>query len=102
MYEPAIQDTTARRQSRMFSRSEPLSAALVRHHVTPMARRGADGQEDRHVTLARLGERLLPPLPPVHRVLGMLTQGGRGRGGETVRYQSSGVVGGHSEFQGVS
>ena len=53
---------------------------FVRHHVAPVARRVPDGQQDRHIAPRRLGERLRRPLPPVHRVVGVLAQvraGGR-------------------------
>ena len=47
---------------------------LVRHHVTPVARRVPHRQQHRHVPLARLPERLLAPRPPRHRVVRMLTK----------------------------
>src|SRR6185437_16577701 len=43
-------------------------------HVTPVARRIPDRQQHGHVPPARLGERLVPPLPPVDRVVRMLKQ----------------------------
>jgi hypothetical protein len=45
---------------------------LVRHDVAPVARRVPDRQQDRHVATAGLGERVVAPLPPVHRVLRVL------------------------------
>ena len=47
---------------------------LVRHHVAPVARRVADGEQDRLVLGARPGERLLAPRVPVDRVVGVLAQ----------------------------
>ncbi len=47
---------------------------LVRHHVTPVARRVPHRQQHRHVPLARLSERLLAPRPPCHRVVRVLTE----------------------------
>jgi hypothetical protein len=60
MYELLIQDHTRGSQNPRCGRFSPQSRALVCHHMTPVAGRGADGEEDRHVALARLGERLLP------------------------------------------
>ena len=50
---------------------------LVRHHVTPVAGRVADGDQHRHVTALGLGERLLAPRPPVDRIVGVLQEVGR-------------------------
>jgi hypothetical protein len=47
--------------------------------MAPVAARVAQAEEDRHVALTCLGERLLPPLPPVHQVAGIAA-----RPGETV------------------
>ena len=57
---------------------------LVRHDVAPVAGGVADREQDRHVALARLRERLVTPLEPVDRVLRVLQQvgaGGARRGG---------------------
>ena len=48
--------------------------ALALHHVAPVAGRVADTQEDRHVAAAGLGERVVAPREPVHRVVGVLEQ----------------------------
>jgi len=63
MDELLMQDATTRARRRTERRSEPLCRGLVRHHMTPMAGRVADGEENQHVALARLGERLLSPTP---------------------------------------
>jgi hypothetical protein len=47
---------------------------LVRHDVAPVARRVPDREQDRHVATARLGERVVAPLPPVDRVLRVLEE----------------------------
>ena len=47
---------------------------LVRHHVTPVAGRVPDRQQDRHVPRRRLRQCLRRPLLPVHRVVGVLAQ----------------------------
>ena len=47
---------------------------LALHDVAPMAGRVADAQEDRPVLLARLGEGLLAPGIPIHRVVLVLEQ----------------------------
>ena len=52
---------------------------LVGHHVAPVAGGVADRQQDRHVARGRLGQRLGRPLPPVHRVVGVLAQVRAGR-----------------------
>jgi hypothetical protein len=56
---------------------------LVRHHVTPVARRVADREQDRLVLGARPGERLLAPGVPVDRVVGVLPEVGAGLVGES-------------------
>ena len=61
---------------------------VVRHHVAPVAGRVADRQQDRDVPLARLGERLVRPLPPVDRIVGVLAQVRAGRVGEPVHPSS--------------
>ena len=45
---------------------------FVRHDVTPVTGRIPDGQENRNTTESCLVEGILPPLPPVHRVLRVL------------------------------
>ena len=45
---------------------------LVLHDVAPVAGGVPDGEEDRLVLVPRLGERLLAPRVPVHRVVGVL------------------------------
>ena len=57
---------------------------LVRHHVTPMAGRVADRQQNRLVLRARLGERFVAPREPVDRIVLMLLQVGTGFAGEAV------------------
>ena len=47
---------------------------LVLHHVAPVAGRVADGEEDRLVLGAGLGERLVAPGVPVDRVVRVLEQ----------------------------
>ncbi len=47
---------------------------LVLHHVAPVARRVADGEEDRPVLLPRAGERLLAPRVPVDGVVRVLEE----------------------------
>ena len=47
---------------------------LVRHHVAPVASRVTDRQQDRPVQALGLGQRLRPPLPPVHRIVFVLEQ----------------------------
>ena len=47
---------------------------FVGHHMTPVARRVADRQQDRNVPTGGLGQRLGGPLLPVHRVVGVLAQ----------------------------
>ena len=47
---------------------------LVLHHVAPVARRVADGEEDRPVLFARAGERLLAPRVPVDGVARVLEE----------------------------
>ncbi len=53
---------------------------VVRHDVTPVAGGVADRQQDRDVPAARLLERLVAPLDPVDRVVGVLAQVRAGRG----------------------
>ncbi len=47
---------------------------LVRHDMTPVARRVSHGQQDRYTTLGGLGERVRAPRPPVDRVVRVLEQ----------------------------
>ena len=51
-----------------------LLERLVRHHVTPVARRIADREKDRLVFAARPFERLLAPRIPVHGILCVLAE----------------------------
>src|SRR4029078_8211083 len=53
-------------------------------HVTPVASRIADRQEDRLGLAARLLERLVAPRVPVHRVVRVLQKIGAALAGETV------------------
>ena len=57
---------------------------FVRHDVAPVAGGVADRQHDRLVGLGRLAERGRAPGPPVHRVVGVLEQVGRGLVAEQV------------------
>ncbi len=59
---------------------------LVGHHVAPVARGVAHAQQDRAVGFRRLRERLGGPLPPVHRVVGMLQEVGARRLRQPVRH----------------
>ena len=61
---------------------------LALHHVAPVARRVADRQQDRDVALARRGQRLGPPRVPVHGVVLVLEQVGRGLARQTVGHAS--------------
>ena len=68
---------------------------LVGHHMAPVAGGVADRQQDRHVPLGRLGQRLGRPLPPVHRVVGVLAQiraGGLAEGVARARCRSASLV----------
>jgi len=51
---------------------------LVRHHMAPVAGRVADREQDRLVLGAGQLARLLAPWVPVHGILGVLEQVGRG------------------------
>ena len=51
---------------------------LVGHHMAPVARRVADGEQDRLLLGPGPAERLLAPLVPVHRVVGVLEEVGTG------------------------
>src|SRR5450830_927430 len=57
---------------------------LVRHHVAPVAGGVADREQDRPIAALGLGQGLRPPLPPVHRIVLVLQQIGRGRGGQAI------------------
>ena len=57
---------------------------LVRHHVTPVARRVADRQEDRLAFGARPLERFVAPRVPVDRVVAVLVEVRAGLGAEAV------------------
>ena len=57
---------------------------FVRHHMTPVAGRIADGEEDRLLLRARLRKGLVAPRLPVDRIVGVLAQVGRLLTGETV------------------
>ncbi len=61
---------------------------LVRHDMAPVAGRIADGQQDRHVPLARPRQRVRSPLVPVDRVVGVLPQIRAGRLAERVALTS--------------
>ncbi len=54
------------------------------HHVAPVARGVPDREQDRHVALARRRQRLGPPRVPVHGVVLVLEQVGRGLAGQAV------------------
>ena len=58
---------------------------LVRHHVAPVARGVADGQQDGLVLGARSLERLGAPGIPVHGVVRVLQEVGTRLAGETIR-----------------
>ena len=60
---------------------------LVRHDVAPVAGGVADRQEDRPVESAGQRERFRSPFPPVHRVVGMLSQVGALGLGQTVAHR---------------
>src|SRR5699024_7440765 len=47
---------------------------LVRHHMAPGVGVVADGYQHGHVAAACLGQSLLAPRPPLHRVVGVLQQ----------------------------
>ena len=59
---------------------------LVGHHVAPVARGVAHAEQDRDLTAARRGERLIAPLVPVDRVGGMLAEVGRARLAQSVAH----------------
>ena len=53
-----------------------IAKGFALHHVTPVAGRITDREEDRLVFLAGLCERLRTPRIPVHRIMGVLEQVG--------------------------
>src|SRR5699024_4560296 len=57
---------------------------LARHHMAPVAGGVADGDQDGHVAAACLGQGLLAPRPPLHRVVGVLQQVRAGRLAQSV------------------
>ena len=57
---------------------------LVRHHVTPVARRVADREQHRLVLGAGTGERLVAPRVPVDGIVGVLAEVRAGLGGQAV------------------
>ena len=57
---------------------------LVCHHMAPVAGGVTDRQQDRHIALHGLGQRIGRPLPPVHRVAGVLAQIRAGRPDKSV------------------
>ena len=65
-------------------RDRRILEALVRHHMAPVARRVADGKEDRPVLAPGALQGFRSPRVPVDRILGVLLQVGRGLGGEAV------------------
>ena len=69
---------------------------LVRHHVTPVARRVADAQQDGHIALGRLGERGLTPGLPINRIVRMLEQIRGGLVGEAIGHTDNFAVPGES------
>ncbi len=62
----------------------PVGEGLGGHHVAPVARGVAHGQQDRHVAAAGLGEGLVAPLEPFDGVVGVLEEVGAGGAGEAV------------------
>ena len=63
---------------------------LVLHHVAPVAGGVADRHQQRHVALARRRQCLGAPRQPVHGVLRVLAQVGRGLVGERVGHRRQG------------
>ena len=58
--------------------------AFVRHDVAPVTGRIPDRQQDRLAGRLGLGQRVGPPRPPVHGVIGVLEEIGRGLAREAV------------------
>ena len=67
-----------------YRRHGRILEGFVRHHVTPMARRIADAQEDRFVLGARPRKGFLAPRQPVHGIVGVLAEVGRFFGSEAI------------------
>ena len=63
---------------------------LALHHVAPVAGGIADREQDRPVLLARASQGLLAPGMPVHRVVLVLEEVGRGLVGQAVRHLGRG------------
>jgi len=61
---------------------------FVGHHVAPVAGRVTDREQDGNVSPAGLLERLVAPLPPVHRVVGVLEQIGTCRVAQPIGHAS--------------
>ncbi len=62
---------------------------FVGHDMAPVTGRIADGEQDRLAFPLRQGERFLTPWMPIHGVLGVLLQIGRGLAGEAVGHAPS-------------
>ena len=58
--------------------------AFPLHDVTPVAGRVAYAEQDRLVLAAGLGERLIAPGIPVHRIVGVLEQVGAALSGQPI------------------
>jgi hypothetical protein len=69
----------------------PLDATVAKAniHLAPVAGGVADAQQDRPVERLRQRQRLVAPLPPVDRVVGVLLQVRGRRVGETIRHAST-------------
>ena len=70
-------------------RGDLVLERLVRHHVAPVAGGVADAQQDRPIKPLGLGERLVAPLPPVDRVVGVLLEVGTRGLRQTIRHAVS-------------
>ena len=62
---------------------------LVRHHVAPMAGGIAHAEKHRHVATAGFNKCLGTPLPPVHWIVGVLSEIRTGRFGEAVGHYTN-------------
>ena len=72
-------------------RGDPrILEALPLHHVAPVAGGVADRDENRHVASSCLGERLVAPRPPAHRVAGVLEEIGTGLVAEAIAWRFDG------------